>query len=398
MLSQRKTGDEVVEKMHGDDTRSPPAPCDMCLAGVVDFGWFGCRRSGPSWCSRSGNKDSKFKQEQNCGCGGGDDGASVEIAGDDESKVDAAPYKLRRRNSATMRAQFINTKELRICIGTYNVAGKAPPEGLDIAEWLGTGHKEADMYVLGFQEVVPLNAGIVIGAEDGQTALAWEELIRDTLTQQRTLLKTMSTTDRIRLAWPEKPLDLLAMTTASSSVKSSRSFSAPSADDDNVPDLGLDLDGALAPGGKKKGGRSPFVRIVSKQMVGIFLTIWVRRRLRRQVQNVKVSTVGVGKTGYVGNKGAVSVSMSVYETMFCFVCSHLAAGERPANLLKRNTDVQEIHRRTRFAGPGGLELPRDIYDHERIFWLGDLNYRIDIPYDRAHNLVAHNLSWPRKIS
>ncbi|KAK1662673.1 hypothetical protein QYE76_050832 [Lolium multiflorum] len=151
----------------------------------------------------------------------------------------------------------------------------------------------------------------------------------------------------------------------------------------------LELDGALAPtGGKKKGGRSPFVRIVSKQMVGIFLTIWVRRGLQRCVQNIKVATIGVGKTGYIGNKGAVSVSMSVYQTTFCFVCSHLAAGERPANLLKRNADVQEIHQQTLFARPGGLELPRDIYDHERIFWLGDLNYRIEVPYGRAHGLVA----------
>uniref|UniRef100_A0ACD5VU14 Uncharacterized protein n=1 Tax=Avena sativa TaxID=4498 RepID=A0ACD5VU14_AVESA len=396
----------------------------------------------------------------------------------DESKVDAAPYKLRRRNSATMRAQYINTKELRICIGTYNAAGKSPPEGLDIAEWLGSGDEKADMYVLGFQEVVPLNAGIVIGAEDGRTALAWEELIRDTLTristpsrpkyrcrsspatpsrdgadepflggtdtetdddasfsfpvqakedlegeqqpgtQQSTHVKTMSmsTTDKIGLAWPEQPLDLPAVTTASSSLKSSRSlrahrsFMASSAAD--VPNL--DLDGTLVRGGKKKGGRSLFVRIVSKQMVGIFLTIWVRRGLRRCVQNLKVSTVGFGKTGYIGNKGAVSASMSVYQTMFCFVCSqgrrqggastgsayfHLAAGERPANLLKRNADVQEIHRRTSFAGPNpniAVYLHRSMHHSDltnmflcrRIFWLGDLNYRIDVPYDRAHGLVA----------
>ena len=134
-----------------------------------------------------------------------------------------------------------------------------------------------------------------------------------------------------------------------------------------VPDLDLDLDGKAARGGKKKGGgRSPFVRIVSKQMVGVFLTIWVRRGLRRCVQNIKVSTVGVGAMGYIGNKGSVSASMSIYQTMFCFVCTHLPAGERPGNLLKRNADVQEIHRRTRFAGPGGLELPRDIYDHESV--------------------------------
>uniref|UniRef100_A0ACD5VFN8 Uncharacterized protein n=1 Tax=Avena sativa TaxID=4498 RepID=A0ACD5VFN8_AVESA len=421
------------------------------------------------------DEDDDDQEENNCGCDGGGGEANGGVETVDDSQVDAAPYRLRRRKSETMRAQYIDTKELRICIGTYNAAGKAPPDGLDIAGWLGlgTGGEQADMYVLGFQEVVPLNAGNVFGAEDGGPALAWEELIRDTLTrtqpscskpkyryhshpatptrdgaadelfpggtdtetdddapfsfpaqaedyvastprplgvmedsqtdqdeqqqqQQRTLLKTMSKTDRIGLAWPEQPLDLLAMSTApstlpSSSFKSSRSFSkhrsfrnAHVADDG--PAMVADLGATLL--GKKNGSRSPFVRIVSKQMVGVFLTIWVRRGLRRCVQNIKVSTVGVGAMGYIGNKGAVSASMSVYQTMFCFVCSHLSAGERPADLLKRNADVQEIHRRTRFAGPGGLELPRDIYDHERIFWLGDLNYRIDVPYHRAHGLVA----------
>uniref|UniRef100_A0ACD5VW60 Uncharacterized protein n=2 Tax=Avena sativa TaxID=4498 RepID=A0ACD5VW60_AVESA len=432
------------------------------------------------WLNLRSKNDYKFnadeyddgEQEENCGCDGG---VGISVVADD-GQADAAPYRLRRRNSETMRAQYIDTKELRICIGTYNAAGKSPTDGLDIEDWLGSGGEQADMYVLGFQEVVPLNAGNVFGAEDGGPALAWEELIRDTLTrtqpscskpkyryrshpasptrdgaddlfpggtdtetdddapfsfptqaedyvastprpfgavensqtdqdkqqqqQQRTLLKTMSKTDRIGLAWPEQPLDLLAMSTApstlsSSSFKSSRSFgqhrsfrNARVADEprDDGPAMVADLDAALL--GKKSGTRSPFVRIVSKQMVGIFLTIWVRRGLRRCVQNLKVSTVGVGAMGYIGNKGAVSASMSVYQTMFCFVCSHMSAGERPADLLKRNADVQEIHRRTRFAGPGGLELPRDIYDHERIFWLGDLNYRLDVPYHRAHGLVA----------
>uniref|UniRef100_J3KX23 Inositol polyphosphate-related phosphatase domain-containing protein n=2 Tax=Oryza brachyantha TaxID=4533 RepID=J3KX23_ORYBR len=124
-------------------------------------------------------------------------------------------------------------------------------------------------------------------------------------------------------------------------------------------------------------------------MVGIFLTVWVRRGLRRCVHNVRVSTVGVGAMGYIGNKGSVSVSMSIYQTMFCFVCTHLAAGEKAGDLHKRNADVQEIHRRTHFTAPGDdIAMPRDIYDHERIFWLGDLNYRIDVAYERAHELIA----------
>lgn len=48
--------------------------------------------------------------------------------------------------------------------------------------------------------------------------------------------------------------------------------------------------------------RSQYVRIVSKQMVGVFITIWVRRSLRKHIQNVNVSTVGVGIMGYIGNK------------------------------------------------------------------------------------------------
>ncbi|EMS64827.1 hypothetical protein TRIUR3_08818 [Triticum urartu] len=152
--------------------------------------------------------------------------------------------------------------------------------------------------------------------------------------QQRALLKTMSKTDRIGLAWPEQPLDLMATASLSSaSFKSPRSFGAHrsfmksrAATDDGPAmvldlDLDLDLDGEAARGhGKKKGGgSSPFVRIVSKQMTGIFLTIGVRRGLRRCVQNIKVSTVGVDAMGYIGNKGSVSASMSIYQTMFCFV-------------------------------------------------------------------------------
>jgi hypothetical protein len=56
--------------------------------------------------------------------------------------------------------------------------------------------------------------------------------------------------------------------------------------------------------------------------------------------------------------------MSIYQTMFCFVCCHLAAGEKPGDVHKRNADVQEIHRRTRFPAPGDQQLLRDIHDHE----------------------------------
>lgn len=36
----------------------------------------------------------------------------------------------------------------RICVGTWNVGGKLPPDGIDINEWLNK-EDPADIYVLG---------------------------------------------------------------------------------------------------------------------------------------------------------------------------------------------------------------------------------------------------------
>ncbi|CAN1235248.1 Type IV inositol polyphosphate 5-phosphatase 3 [Linum perenne] len=240
----------------------------------------------------------------------------------------------RRRKSETFRAQYISAKELRVRVATWNVGGKMPPDDLDIDGWVNTD-EPADIYVLGLQEIVPLNAGNIFGAEDSRPATKWENIIRDTLNSIR----------------PVRTKE-------------------------------IDLESLL----KRK--RSAYVRIVSKQMVGVFITVWVRRHLRKHIQNVKVSTVGVGVMGYIGNKGSVSVSMSVYQTPLCFICTHLTSGEKEGDEIKRNADVHEIHKRTNFRSVAAVGLPKSISDHERIVWLGDLNYRINLSYEKTRELIA----------
>uniref|UniRef100_A0A0D3EKE6 Inositol polyphosphate-related phosphatase domain-containing protein n=1 Tax=Oryza barthii TaxID=65489 RepID=A0A0D3EKE6_9ORYZ len=384
---------------------------------------------------------SDVDEQENCGCDGGEERRRADGDLADENVEGGAPYRLRRRNSETLRAQYINTKELKLCVGTWNAAGKAWEELIRSAlQRARPPASSRPRYKCYSHPPSPSrgDATAAAAATDDDELFPGTDTDTDTNTdedslfsspaeseqqnvaatprrltrlnhftaaadaaaamddsgdehQQRTLLKTLSRSDRVGLAWPEQPLDLLAKhatATASTTMPSSRSFRtynsfrpsrAAAAADQSNDDLAMiaDLDMDLAAARKR---RSPYVRIVSKQMVGVFLTVWVRRGLRRCVHNVGVSTVGVGAMGYIGNKGAVSVSMSMYQTMFCFVCTHLAAGEKPADLHKRNADVQEIHRRTHFAGVG---MPRNIYDHERIFWLGDLNYRIDVAKGRA---------------
>ncbi|CAA0836447.1 DNAse I-like superfamily protein [Striga hermonthica] len=65
-------------------------------------------------------------------------------------------------------------------VGTWNVGGKSPHDGLNLNDWLKT-KSPADIYVLGFQEIVPLNAGNVLGPEDCGPAEKWLSLIRQAL-------------------------------------------------------------------------------------------------------------------------------------------------------------------------------------------------------------------------
>ncbi|KAI7742178.1 hypothetical protein M8C21_030671 [Ambrosia artemisiifolia] len=140
----------------------------------------------------------------------------------------------------------------------------------------------------------------------------------------------------------------------------------------------------------KPVGNSTYCLVASKQMVGIYLTIWVKSDLRDAVRNMKVSCVGRGLMGYLGNKGSISVSMSLHQTSFCFICSHLTSGEKEGDELRRNSDVMEILRKTRFPRVqrrGDENSPQTILEHDRIIWLGDLNYRIALSYRAAKALV-----------
>ncbi|AQK63949.1 Type IV inositol polyphosphate 5-phosphatase 7 [Zea mays] len=134
--------------------------------------------------------------------------------------------------------------------------------------------------------------------------------------------------------------------------------------------------------------------VASKQMVGIFLMVWVRSDIREHVKNLKVSCVGRGLMGYLGNKGSISMSMSLHQTSFCFVCTHLTSGQKDGDQLRRNADVVEILRKTRFPhvhGAGEEKSPETILDHDRVIWLGDLNYRIALSYRSVKALVEmHN--------
>lgn len=114
------------------------------------------------------------------------------------------------------------------------------------------------LLIFRFQEIVPLNAGNVLGPEDSGPAAKWLTLIRQALNED----------------------------TNNSSFYSSED----------------ELDNNNNNNGESPSDSRRYCQVTSKQMVGIFLSVWVRADLCDHVSNLNVSCVGRGIMGYLGNK------------------------------------------------------------------------------------------------
>lgn len=343
---------------------------------------------------------------------------------------------------------IVDVQNYSIFVATWNVGGRSPPSNLSLEDWLHTS-APADIYVLGFQEIVPLNAGNVLGAEDSGPARKWLTLIQKTLNnlpgtsgdkvcympspipdpvielnddfEESMRLKNSSycrrqsfhTTNCGRpsndqstalpqldrrfsisnhvifdhrpsdyessFRWGHKLSNYNRQSDYCRQSNDSRlsDYSKWGSSEDDACHGDLTSETFFSPplynGSTSKEDehgmleRSRYCLVSNKQMVGIFLTIWVRSELKDSIRNMKISCVGRGLMGYLGNKGSISVSLSLHQTSFCFICSHLTSGQKQGDELRRNSDVMEILKKTRFRCDRGLphqKSPQTILEHE----------------------------------
>ncbi|XWS55713.1 hypothetical protein CRYUN_Cryun09bG0024000 [Craigia yunnanensis] len=289
---------------------------------------------------------------------------------------------------------------LRMFVGTWNVGGKSPHEGLNLRDWLRSP-APADIYVLGFQEIVPLNAGNVLGAEDSEPAAKWLFLIRQALNTRRSDQELAQCYSNVTEARSPSSLQLEKQASLKPRISFSDLLSMEDElgkeDFERLLNLNSNSSEEVSPSPTCMSGspmRQRFCLAASKQMVGLFLCVWVRADLYKHISNLKVSCVGRGIMGYLGNKGSISISMTLQQTTFCFVCTHLTSGEKDGDEIRRNSDVAEILKRTRFSHSfRDLRLPlspQSILDHVKVIWLGDLNYRLAADCADTHELLKKN--------
>ncbi|KAL8166707.1 hypothetical protein V2J09_008206 [Rumex salicifolius] len=298
-------------------------------------------------------------------------------------------------SSETAMATAQNMKTLRAFVATWNV------------------NDQPDIYILGFQEIVPLNAGNVLVLEDSEPAAKWLSLINQSLNKSYTNNNNNNSL-RKAASLETKP--------CSSSAKGSKLMNTPSGSlffqkhslkavskqfrteskkklkkcncaselerrykdscfrscqqKSNVSECDLSSEEEEVVNGfnilginssSNSMNQVKYGLVTSKQMVGIFLTIWAKKELIPHISHMRTSYITRGIMGCLGNKGCISVSLCLYQTSFCFICSHLASGEKEGDELRRNSDVIEILKNTQFPKICKVlnnRVPEKILEHE----------------------------------
>lgn len=119
-----------------------------------------------------------------------------------------------------------------------------------------------------------------------------------------------------------------------------------------------------------------------QQLGGISQTLWVRNDVECNVRNIETKCVSTGIGNLLGNKGGTAIRFTFYDSSFCFVCGHLNAHDD--NVIRRNEDYAAISKGIIFKDSNC------IWDHDFIFWFGDLNYRIELDRDKILDLIRSN--------
>eukprot|EP00351_Strombidinopsis_sp_SopsisLIS2011_P001007 CAMPEP_0116872364 /NCGR_PEP_ID=MMETSP0463-20121206/3106_1 /TAXON_ID=181622 /ORGANISM="Strombidinopsis sp, Strain SopsisLIS2011" /LENGTH=112 /DNA_ID=CAMNT_0004512495 /DNA_START=1388 /DNA_END=1726 /DNA_ORIENTATION=- len=84
----------------------------------------------------------------------------------------------------TQESKFSSEENLKVFVGSFNIAGVKPYDSVDLSPWLFPFKMQnsPDIYVLGLQEIMELKAKAFVGKGSNRVDL-WNKLITDSLTK-----------------------------------------------------------------------------------------------------------------------------------------------------------------------------------------------------------------------
>ncbi|XP_029965256.1 inositol polyphosphate 5-phosphatase Ka isoform X2 [Salarias fasciatus] len=136
-----------------------------------------------------------------------------------------------------------------------------------------------------------------------------------------------------------------------------------------------------------------YIKVSAVRMQGLLLLFFSKLEHVPFIRNIQTTYTRTGLFGYWGNKGGVSVRLAFYGHTLCFLNCHLAAHMDYAS--ERVDEFESIMDAQTF----NCKKAPKIVDHRLVFWLGDLNFRIQ---DHGMHFVrtcindqTYNLLWSK---
>lgn len=311
--------------------------------------------------------------------------ASAGLPGDDADDISIVRENW-IYNQAIEEALTGSSARLLIRTGTFNVNGKMPSQ--DLSPWLRPTKRNSEIsgWISPLKAISPLD--ILPNPVDEQMTTS---LGASSATLAHASLNNdakVSDPDLLVLGFQELDLSTEALLYATSTVKEDAWVEAILA--------GLGERGIL------------YEKFASKQLVGMLIVAIAKKSRLSCFSDIRFSTAGAGIMGIMGNKGATAIRMSYTPlaqeispspTVLTFVNAHLAAFDEMIE--RRNFDFHDLSRRLVFDQTDELdsnsyantasETPRrpvGLFDSDVLFWMGDLNYRIDLADGDVRELLT----------
>ncbi|KAG5334381.1 INP5K phosphatase, partial [Acromyrmex charruanus] len=114
-----------------------------------------------------------------------------------------------------------------------------------------------------------------------------------------------------------------------------------------------------------------YVKVRSQRLQGLVLNVFCLRKHLTHLRLIETQYTKTGFGGIWGNKGAVSIRMNTYGVSICVVNTHLTPHDHL--LADRVSDYNTIVTDHTFTAP----FTSRILYHDYIFWIGDLNFRLN---------------------
>ena len=130
-------------------------------------------------------------------------------------------------------------------------------------------------------------------------------------------------------------------------------------------------------------GQHNYIKVNEVKMQAIHLIIFAKRPLLTKIKDVEINWTRTGFAGLWGNKGGVSIRMTMNGCHVCFLSCHLAAHDH--KLDQRISDYKRIVYGQTFQHP----KTQHILSHDQVIIMGDLNFRInDLTSDEIYDKIV----------